>query len=172
MGARVRLRPPESADAAAVYEFARDSEFLRYVSTVPEATRAEYTIQDTEAHLQELAEYNRAGAPGWIIELAGAVVGIMRTRPATTADGGQAFEIGYSIAATHQNQGLATEALGVVQLHWAEAFQGIPLEAFCHPDNLASRRVLLRCGFRGPQNCSDGRMRYNWAASSPLPTLL
>ena len=58
-----------------------------------------------------------------------------------------AAEVGYGLVGSARHRGLATEALeGVVA--WAAA-QGLrTMVATTAPDNLASQRVLQRCGFR------------------------
>lgn len=60
----------------------------------------------------------------------------------------QTATLGYWIGAAHARQGYVTEALGAVLEY---AFQRLGLhrvEAACLPDNEASRRLLLKCGFR------------------------
>ena len=56
-------------------------------------------------------------------------------------------EIGYGILEEYQGQGYATEAVGAA-VHWALQQPGMKrLEAETAPDNLASQRVLEKCGF-------------------------
>ena len=60
----------------------------------------------------------------------------------------QTATLGYWIGAAHARQGYVTEALGAV-LEFA--FQRLGLhrvEAACLPNNEASRRLLLKCGFQ------------------------
>ncbi len=57
-------------------------------------------------------------------------------------------EIGYGVLEEHQGKGYATEA---VRLARAWAFQQPDIhavEAETEPDNAASQRVLMKCGFR------------------------
>ena len=56
-------------------------------------------------------------------------------------------EIGYGILEEYQGQGYATEAVGAA-VDWALQQPGVTcVEAETEPDNLASRRVLEKCGF-------------------------
>lgn len=160
---------PLPSDAEAVYVMSRDPAFLEHVSTVDEATQSAYSLEDAKAHLAELEAYNRTGAPGWAIILDSNLVGIVRTRPGSEAG---LLEVGYSVAKSHQGKGIASEALRLIQRYTQDSMQQVGLEAFCHPNNAASQRVLERCDFLGPKISEDRRMRYVWAAASPLPTLL
>jgi [ribosomal protein S5]-alanine N-acetyltransferase len=57
-------------------------------------------------------------------------------------------EVGYGVAATQRGQGIAT---AMVRQLTREAFAHTPLRkliAFVHEDNAASRRVLVKCGYR------------------------
>ena len=59
----------------------------------------------------------------------------------------ESVEIGYGILEEHQGRGYATEAVGAV-IAWALQQPGITrVEAETAPDNLASKRVLEKCGF-------------------------
>lgn len=56
-------------------------------------------------------------------------------------------EIGYGILEEYQGQGYATEAVGAA-VHWALQQPFVSrVEAETEPDNLASQRVLEKCGF-------------------------
>ena len=56
-------------------------------------------------------------------------------------------EIGYGILEEYQGQGYATEAIGAA-VNWALRQSGVTrVEAETEPDNLASQRVLEKCGF-------------------------
>lgn len=55
--------------------------------------------------------------------------------------------IGYTLAPKHQGKGYATEAVGAL-MDWLVAQRVHRVAATLDPDNLASARVLERCGFR------------------------
>ncbi|MCH8038182.1 MAG: GNAT family N-acetyltransferase [Proteobacteria bacterium] len=60
----------------------------------------------------------------------------------------QSATLGYWIGASHGNQGYMTDSLAAV-LEFAFSRIGLHrVEAACLPANEASRRLLLRCGFR------------------------
>lgn len=73
-----------------------------------------------------------------------------------------AVEIGYGILEAHQNRGYATEAVRAA-VNWALHQPGVHrVEAETEPDNLASQRVLQKCGFveTGERGEEGPRWRY------------
>ena len=63
-------------------------------------------------------------------------------------DLGWGVELGYSLHPMIWGQGYATE-LARACLNWADGKLSVPeIWAFVHPDNVASRRVLDRAGFK------------------------
>ena len=81
----------------------------------------------------------------WIIEdKEGACVGNLSFKGLNT-DG--SVEIGYGISEAFCGKGYATEAVNAV-VDWAMGQPGIArIEAETDPDNMASQRVLEKCGF-------------------------
>jgi RimJ/RimL family protein N-acetyltransferase len=64
----------------------------------------------------------------------------------SAVDDDGAAEVGYGIAESHRDRGLASEALRAVCAH--AAVVGVRrVDALTAADNLASQRVLQRCGF-------------------------
>jgi ribosomal-protein-alanine N-acetyltransferase len=59
----------------------------------------------------------------------------------------QAATLGYWVGEAYAMQGYMTEALTVLRDHAFAALDLSRLEAGCLPDNVASRRLLERCGF-------------------------
>lgn len=73
--------------------------------------------------------------------LGGITVENMRGWPSDSAT------LGYWIGESHARQGYMTEALRLVVEHVFRATTITRLEAACVPENVASRALLLRCGF-------------------------
>jgi ribosomal-protein-alanine N-acetyltransferase len=65
-------------------------------------------------------------------------------------------EVGYGLVPSSRNLGLATEALAGM-LAFVERLS-VRVQATCAPDNLASRRVLQKCGFVLLGTASDGQL--------------
>ena len=57
------------------------------------------------------------------------------------------WEVGYHIAAKHRRQGYAVEALNAFLKFWKWELAYANIWGICHPDNIASHKVLLSCGF-------------------------
>ena len=69
-------------------------------------------------------------------------------------------EIGYGILEEYQGQGFATEAVKLA-LKWAFLHPEIKaVEAEADPDNAASQRVLMKCGFRPNGKIGEEGPRY------------
>ena len=69
-------------------------------------------------------------------------------------------EIGYGILKEYRGQGFATEAVKLA-LNWAFRNPGIKaVEAETDPDNAASQRVLMKCGFRPNGEIGEEGPRY------------
>lgn len=96
----------------------------------------------------------------WLFVLNGVVIG----------DGGfhgppkdGRVEIGYSIVPEHQRRGYATQAVRAL-CGWAFGNEARLIAASCVATNLASMRVLERCGFAkaGSELTQGGQARLKW----------
>ncbi len=137
---RLVLRRPELEDADRIYSrYAADAHVTRYLSWrrhgSADETRAFVQFSDEEwarwpagPYLIETREGELLGSTGLAFE--------SETQAAT----------GYVLAQDAWGQGYASEALRALQRLGHElALQ--QMTAQCHPDNVASRRVLEKCGF-------------------------
>jgi [ribosomal protein S5]-alanine N-acetyltransferase len=110
--------------------------------------RPQLTLVDVQARLdREIACLREHGVQYWPIFLraTGEHVGCCGLRPYDPAR--RVFELGFHIRADHWRRGYAGEAArGVI----AFAFAGLASALFAghHPDNAASRDLLVRLGFR------------------------
>jgi len=59
----------------------------------------------------------------------------------------QSASLGYWVGAPYAGRGVMTEALGRVLVHLYDDIGLHRIEAACMPENMASRRVLEKCGF-------------------------
>ena len=147
--ARLRLVPVTEENAPALWGVLQEPD-LRDFQDLPDLDIAQFrrTVAARPTNL-------RAALPGryeWLIYFArsgeadGVPLGWVSLRIAertpTTA------EIGYSVVRAYRSRGIATEAVAALV---AEAFDQAGLRhvrAFCVPENVASRAVLQRIGFR------------------------
>ena len=73
---------------------------------------------------------------------------------------GQNPEVGYGINDEFQRRGYATEAVKLA-LEWAFAHPGVKaVEAETDPDNIASQRVLVKCGFKATGTIGEEGPRF------------
>lgn len=139
--ARLVLRKPTLVDAEAVFQrYASDREVTKYLSW-----RCHQSIDETRAFL----EYSEREWMQW----ASGVYLIESREPARLLGStGLHFETpviaitGYVLAKDAWGYGYATEALSaIVELARTRGVRS--LRASCHDENIASMRVLAKCGF-------------------------
>lgn len=136
--ARLQLRPPREADAAAIFAYASDPRVCRYL-----AWRRHRSLADTRRFLAEAAAGWRSGAwLNWVIEDDSGVVGTIGAQP-----GRAGAAIGYVLARSHWGRGYAGEALAAVSTVLLDSCNMPALWALCLPRNVASAKVLERNGF-------------------------
>jgi RimJ/RimL family protein N-acetyltransferase len=137
---RLLLRSPRQGDAPALFvAFGADPEVTRYLTWRP------HNIADAEAALNARLERLASGIEySWMIELhePRRPVGIISAWLE-----GDAAEVGFVVARSCWNQGLATEAVLTVR-DWALASPEVSrVWATCDLENRASARVLDKAGF-------------------------
>jgi [ribosomal protein S5]-alanine N-acetyltransferase len=157
--ARLRLRPLERADAAALLAIFGDPAVMRYWSTPAWTSTAQalaFITRDRKA--MRTGEYIRLG-----IERSGTPGLLGQCTLFNLSAQSRRAEIGYSLARAAWHQGFMDEALralldfgfGTMALH--------RIEADIDPRNLASERSLLRLGFR-----KEGHLRERWIVAGEV----
>ncbi len=148
--ARLRIRPYQDSDFPFVYLLQSDEEIMRYIR--PATKDAEVIRERTKVWLKYAAENPGYGV--WILESKedGALVGYGVVRHVEFQPGRE-IEIGYTTTKECWGKGYATEAtLGLIQ--YANETLGIhEFVAYTDEANIASNRVLEKCGFKrvGPE---------------------
>jgi RimJ/RimL family protein N-acetyltransferase len=157
-GELVSLRPFTADDVASVAVLAND----RTVRDGTRVTPFPYTEADARSwiagHAASVA--SRVGYPFAVVERqSGDLVGAIEICP--DRDEVEAYEIGYWIGAPHRGRGFATEA---ARLALAFAARNLPpgrVGAYVSAENVASRRVLAKCGMRLVEtNAKDSDQDY------------
>jgi len=144
--ARLRLRPRTVDDAEALFPSLSDPALMTWWSHAPPET-----VEQTRASLS-------CGDPAWRVwaitragdDTAIGYVAVGEKRPGVS-------EIGYLLARPHWGQGIAEEAIGAVLDHLFLAEGQRRVFADTDPDNVYSRRLLERLGFR-----LEGVLRAEW----------
>ena len=150
--ARLTLRPLELADWPALHAFTGDAEVQRYITGAP------LSEMETRSLIQTLRDWEREQPPraypfAFVQTEDGLVIGFGGLYWTKGLERWQA-ELGYTLHHDYWGRGFASEAgeallrFGFTDLRLHRVF------AECHPDNLASARVMQRLGMR-----YEGRLR-------------
>lgn len=141
---RLVLRPLETGDLQAVYDYASDPQVARYTTWHPHTS-----LLDSRAFLYAvLDQYNRGDVSPWGLEHReeGRLIGTCGF-VGYTPEHGRA-ELGYALSRRYWGQGYMTEAATAVIAHGFTRFDLNRIEAMCDHENIASARVLEKCGMR------------------------
>jgi|SRR5215472_15500705 len=152
--ARLLLRRPQLADAAAVFEYASDPVVVRYMDW-PASVEPADGIRATERALEkwELGEEY-----SWRLTLPpnDTPIGSVGCRIK-----GESADFGFVLNRRHWGRGYATEAAGAV-LDWLKSLDLIKrIQATCDFENVASARVLEKLGLSRQARLSQYAVRPN-----------
>ncbi|TVQ64359.1 MAG: N-acetyltransferase [Phycisphaerales bacterium] len=166
--ARLRLRPPSLDDAQGVQRFCNDPEVSRNAETIP----LPYTVEHaTEWIGLVLEEFEKGVGVGMLIEerASGEVIGDSCLKYDATH--GRA-EVGFVLGRDYRGNGYATEAARAM-IGLAFGTLGVrKVMAVAFADNLASRRVLERCGMTLEASLRGHSMREGEPADDVMYGLL
>ena len=139
-----RLRPITVDDAARIHEGSADPDSQRWLGHLP----APYTLDDALAYVEKRRELEATGqCVTWAIadpdddRLLGTILWFNWTA-------GVECEVGYWTHPEARGRGLMTAAVRLVTGHVFETLGVQRVTAFAAADNLASRRVIERAGYR------------------------
>lgn len=180
---RLRLRPYLAADFDTLFrQLVLDPVVIRFWHAYSRPGLAESEMRSMAEHDlgRWIEEGIAAGHPTWMIEVeeaeigpVGDFVGVVGVFPPQN-EWGPEPEVGYLLASRYHGRGLATEALAAVVFDATERL-GIPvLVAIVDEPNVASIRVLEKCGFTHERSFvgRDGHpyRRYVRRAGAPAPS--
>ncbi len=151
-GERLLLRRIRHADAEDMYTYSKRAEVTRYLLWVPHPC-----LEHTRQYISYLQEQYRSGELyDWAITLAesGKMIGTAGFT-AVHAEHSSA-EIGYVLNPDFHNHGYATEAVRLVLDFGFRVMKLHRIEARCFENNLASRRVMEKCGMSYEGTARDG----------------
>jgi RimJ/RimL family protein N-acetyltransferase len=143
---RLRLRPGGAGDAEALHPAYADPDVMQYWSDSPHTS-----VEETRASLaKESPEWRR-----WAITLKGDDTAIGMVAAGEKRQG-NVTEIGYMLMREHWGSGIAAEAVSaLIDRIFAEGQRRVFADT--DPDNMASRRLLERLGFK-----LEGLLRGEW----------
>jgi len=144
---RLVLRPVEAADSGALYPYVSDPELPRFMSW-----EAHRDPSETEAWIAVAQEGQARGTDlTWAITFQGPLVGMIGLHDITRqfrAWRVDRAELGFWMAPAFQNRGFVTEASREVVRFGFEALKLHKIIVGCVAENVRSRRVIDKIGFR------------------------
>lgn len=141
---RLKLRRLSAHDSGDVFEYASVPEVSEYVSWTPHRT-----IADSKSFLKHmLFQYEKGIPSSWAI--------ILKENDKLIGTGGYHWwstehskaELGYVISNKYWNKGYMTEALRKILRFGFETMELERIEARCFVENIASERVMQKCGMK------------------------
>ena len=140
---RLLLRPWRDSDAEALYRYASDPEVGPLAGWAPHSC-----VEESLEIIRTLFRSDHIWAIEW--RATGEPIGCIGYYTHTESNigiGADEAEAGYWVARPYWNQGIATEALREVTEYCFGVKGFRTLWADCFPHNVASRRVMEKCGF-------------------------
>ncbi len=147
---RLLIRDFTEDDFDAVYAYGSDPEVVRYMvfpRSTPEATRVHIARSISQAAEQPRRSHNL----GVVLKATNQVIGGISLGVVDRERGEGAFS--YLFSRTVWGQGYATESLRAMVRYGFEQLALTRLADGCDVENIASARVMEKCGFR----CEDER---------------
>ena len=156
---RLLLRPFRETDADALFACCRNPKL---------GGNAGWKPHETPEESSEILHRIFLGQPGvWAVTERGneRLIGSAGIVGDLKRENDRARMLGYWLDEACWGRGLMTEAVRAVLRYGFETMALELVSAYCYPDNLRSRRVLEKCGFRyegtlhGAERTPDGRVR-------------
>jgi len=147
---RLLLRPLKETDEDFIYSLRSNEQVNKFIDRVPAET-----IEDASAFIRKINEgvaENKSYYWGIVLKETSTMVGTICLWN-LSADRKSA-ELGYELHPDHQGQGYMHEAMKeVIGFVFRSGFTC--LQAYTHEDNLASTKLLLKCGFVHDEHRKD-----------------
>ncbi len=156
-GDRINLRKLKVSDAEDIYENVKDEEVVRWTLNIPHPyppNEAVKFIKRTHYKIRKKTGY----AFGIVLKETNRVIGVVDIFNIDWEN--ESAEIGYWLGVRYWNRGLMTEA---VRLTLKFAFEELKLHrvsATLLEENVASRRVLEKTGFRLEGKRRESRLKF------------
>ncbi len=163
---RLRMRALRGDDLADLVALINNWEIARWVSSVPHP----YTEADGRAWIARVRQDHATGRP---LRFAIALRECDRLIGGIGLDGSTGDEsdepaLGYWVGQPHWGNGYAREAVAAVIEYGLRTLGMATIRAYTDPSNLASQKVLLRCGLEQVGEIELIRPTRNGARQAPL----
>lgn len=160
--ARLALTPLRAEDADAMFDLYADARMYAFTGDPTP------TIEDLRARYERLAVGRSADGRqqwwNWIVRRLedGAPVGAMQ---ATIDDDGRHALVAWDVGVAWQGRGFASEAADAV-VQWLDHRGVVTIEAYVHPDHVASARVAAKVGLDVTDEIVDGERVWRRATGA------
>ncbi|MGN7864349.1 GNAT family N-acetyltransferase [Chryseobacterium sp. 22458] len=140
---RLKLRRADSNDIHELFALRSDPQIMQYIPKPPAAN-----LEEISEHLRIIEEKISSNKLiNWAITLKDdskmiGTIGYYHIKPEHYR-----AEIGYMLLPGYQGKGYVTEAINLVVDYGFSAMELHSIEALIDPENIASARVLEKCGF-------------------------
>ena len=155
-GGRLRLREVGLADLDDAWAWSSDERFFRYLPVEQPADREAERLWLESVIAEAIGTPRRQYQLGIELAETGSLVGM--TRIGVDSERHRSANIGYGVAPAFWGRGIASEAAALIVGFGFERLGMHRIWATHHPENVASRRVLDRLGFREEGRRRDDRM--------------
>jgi RimJ/RimL family protein N-acetyltransferase len=139
---RLNLRPPRASDASGLFRFLGDKSVMRFTQAHPSLDHTHHYLQAHEANRE------KTGHAPWVVleKSRNKIIGFggLYEDP---FEPGWGLEVGYYFAPSAWGKGYATELVRFCLALLRQSRALCEVKAFAHPENAASRSVLLKAGF-------------------------
>lgn len=136
----ITLRPQRTADARRFYEILKNDHFTYLQTSVKSEEEEEEWLRKNEERREQHKEYNYTILSDEEI-VGGCGIKIDQHRP-------YIGEIGYFVDERHWGRGIASEAVKELERIGFEQLGITRMIILTHPENRASERVAIKCGYR------------------------
>lgn len=145
---RLLIRTYEPEDAADLHKFVQDNTYYLY-ETAPMTLRNNVTLLRSQAFLQMIERERQAGKWIWnAIFLKSSNQFIGQVSIYNIEEDSKDCELGYFITVDETKKGYATETLNAIVKYCFEGLGRKSVRLRIKPDNIASKRVAEKVGFR------------------------
>ena len=160
IGNRVMLREHAMDDLEMVHQWLSDSEALKYLSWSPSKSKEETFIQLASYIREQFKEDRQSYDWALILKETGLLIGKVDLRWTSRKYGGGEGSLGYFLHRSHWGKGYAAEGVKLA-IDFGFLHLGMHrITASCISENIASERVMQKCGMIKEAEFRKSSMRF------------
>ncbi len=156
-GDRIKLRRLKLSDAKDIYENIKDEEVIRWLLRIPHPYRLEDAIKFIRGTHYRIRK-GKGYAFGILLKETDRVIGVVDIFNVDWES--RNADIGYWLGKKYWNKGLMSEAIRLILRFAFEELKLHKISATIFEDNVASRRVLEKVGFKLEGKRREARLKF------------